>query len=174
MELIRITSSQDSRLVGVPALYEQSFPVVARIPSDRLLALIDELPQMAFHVVCQEGTFCGMAVAWDLGTFRYLEYFALVPACRCQGLGSAVMASLLEASPLPVVGEVEPAQTDIQRRRIGFYRRNGFTVYTNPAILNAYHPDNPLWLIASQPLAAADVETCQLRVIDRVYRLLCK
>ena len=79
MELIRITSSQDSRLVGVPALYEQSFPVVARIPSDRLLALIDVLPQMAFHVVCQEGTFCGMAVVWGLGIYVHDQ------GCRKKG-----------------------------------------------------------------------------------------
>jgi hypothetical protein len=66
------------------------------------------------------------------------------------------------------VAEVEPPETDIQQRRIAFYCRNGFHVDSqNPATLNGFHKDNPLWFIASQPLQ--DSDACQREIIRSVY-----
>ena len=72
MELIRITDSHNPLLSGVPGLYESAFPAVARIPSKKLLQLIDKESQMAFNVITVKGKFCGMAIVWDLDKFRYL------------------------------------------------------------------------------------------------------
>ena len=159
MELIRITGSHDPLLSGVPALYESAFPAVARIPSKKLLQLIDKEPQMAFNVISVKGKFCGMAIVWDLDKFRYLEYFAMLPHCRCQ---------VCRQSSQPIVAEVEPPETDIQQRRIAFYCRNGFHVDSQyPDILNGFHKDNPLWLVASQSLVNSD--DCQREIIRSVY-----
>ena len=168
MELIRITDSHDPLLSGVPALYESAFPAVARIPSKKLLQLIDKEPQMAFNVITVKGKFCGMAIVWDLDKFRYLEYFAMLPHCRCQGIGTEVLGELCRQSSQPIVAEVEPPETDIQQRRIAFYCRNGFHVDSQyPAILNGFHKDNPLWLVASQSLV--DSDDCQREIIRSVY-----
>lgn len=168
MELIRITDSHDPLLIGVPALYESAFPSVARIPSEKLLQLIDQYPQMKFNIITVRGKFCGMAIVWDLDKFRYLEYFAMLPHFRCQGIGTEVLGELCRQSSQPIVAEVEPPESDIQRRRIAFYRRNGFHVHSqHPSILNGFHKDNPLWLIASQPLQ--DSDACQHEIIRAVY-----
>lgn len=168
MELIRITGGHDPLLSGVPALYESAFPAVARISSNKLLQLIDKEPQMAFNVITVKGKFCGMAIVWDLDKFRYLEYFAMLPHCRCQGIGTEVLGELCRQSSQPIVAEVEPPETDIQRRRIAFYFRNGFHVDSQyPPILNGFHKDNPLWLVASQSLV--DSADCQREIIRSVY-----
>ena len=168
MELIRITDSHNPLLSGVPGLYESAFPAVARIPSKKLLQLIDKEPQMAFNVITVKGKFCGMAIVWDLDKFRYLEYFAMLPHCRCQGIGTEVLGELCRQSSQPIVAEVEPPETDIQRRRIAFYFRNGFHVDSQyPPILNGFHKDNPLWLVASQSLV--DSADCQREIIRSVY-----
>ena len=98
MELIRITDSHNPLLSGVPGLYESAFPAVARIPSKKLLQLIDKESQMAFNVITVKGKFCGMAIVWDLDKFRYLEYFAMLPHCRCQGIGTEVLGELCRQS----------------------------------------------------------------------------
>lgn len=143
----------------------------------RLLRLIDKFPQMTFNVIVgrtselcvTERVFHGMAVVWNLGSFSYLEYFAILPASRCQGIGSEVLRTLRAQTTCPIVAEVEPPETDIQKRRIGFYRRNGFHVVTEtPTILNDFHTGNPLWLLASQPLE--DVNACQREIIRSVYQ----
>lgn len=170
MELIRITNSQDPLLAQIPALYESAFPPEARFPTDRYLRLIDQLPQMAFHVIATNGICQGMAVWWDLGSFCFFEYLAMLPAYRCQGLGTEVLQTLLSRFDKPILGEVEPPVTEIQKRRMDLYRRNGFHMVTDPAILNSYHPDNPLWLITSQPLE--DVDGCQLTIISDVYEVV--
>ena len=59
----------------------------------------------------------------------------------------------------------------INKRRIEFYKRNGFHVETeNPVILNEAHTHSTcvLQLIASSPLQNAD--ECQKRVVDIVYK----
>ena len=151
MELIRITNSQDPLLAQIPALYESAFPPEARFPTDR--------------GICQ-----GMAVWWDLGSFCFFEYLAMLPAYRCQGLGTEVLQTLLSRFDKPILGEVEPPVTEIQKRRMDLYCRNGFHMVTDPAILNSYHPDNPLWLITSQPLE--DVDACQHTIISEVFEVV--
>ena len=109
MELIRITGSHDPLLSGVPALYESAFPAVARIPSKKLLQLIDKEPQMAFNVITVKGKFCGMAIVWDLDKFRYLEYFAMLPHCRCQGIGTEVLPRHRNGSTGRTMPSIQPA-----------------------------------------------------------------
>ena len=168
MRLIRILSSDDPLLAQVPGLYEESFPDMARIDSKRFLRLIDECPEMTFNVILDNEQFCGMAVLWELEVFRYFEYFATMPSCRNKGLGASVLKKVLAESNLPVVGEVEPPETEIQKRRLRYYERNGIHIeMKNPTILNDYHNDNLLYLVSTQPLDNPD--ECQRIIIEKVY-----
>ena len=72
---------------------------------------------------------------------------------------------------LGIIGEVERPVNNINKRRIEFYKRNGFHIETeNPVILNEAHAHSTcvLQLIASSPLQNAD--ECQKRVVDIVYK----
>ncbi len=171
MELVKVTSSSDPLLAQVPFLYESAFPPIARICTQGLLELVEEHPAMTFNAITDNGSFCGMAVTWDLGDCRYLEYFAVLPSMRNKGIGAQALAALKGQSATPIVGEAELPVLDIQKRRIAFYLRNGFLVVSdNPSILNGYHSDNLLCLLSTSPLD--DAEECQRQIIDKVYRVM--
>lgn len=155
------------------ALYESAFPENERTTNEQFLRMIDRCPEMSFYVISENGGSDGMAVIWDLGICRYLLYLAVKAEKRNQGLGAETLWQLLAQSALPVIGEVEyPSATNpMAARRIGFYQRNGFHIESeDPKILNSSHHYDTchLMLISSQPLQ--DVNECQRRVADVVYK----
>ena len=172
MKLIRITHSSDPLLKEVIALYESSFPEDERTSNEQFLAMIDRCPQMSFFAISEQEELDGMAVIWDLGICRYLLYLAVKEGKRNRGLGAETLQQLLKQSKLPIIGEVEyPESNPMAARRIGFYQRNGFHIECeDPKILNSSHTYDTchLMLIASQPLN--DLDECQRRVVDVVYK----
>ena len=168
MELVKVTSSSDPLLNRFPELYESSFPDVARVESRRFLSLIENCEAMTFNAVVEEDEFKGMAVIWQLDGFCYFQYLAILEEFRNQGLGKRVLAKVFSEYPHPIIGEVEPPVTDMQKRRLAFYGRNGlYMEMENPTILNNFHSNNPLCLVSTEPLD--DAEFCQRQVIDKVY-----
>jgi len=82
------------------------------------------------------GALVGILLWWGFDDMRYLEHFATVPRLRGGGLGARALAAFTARSAVPVVLEVEPPETELSRRRVGFYRRQGFVAserpYTHP------------------------------------------
>ncbi len=168
--LKRISNSNDPLLAGVSKLYEEAFPPIARIESSKLLQLIDKHKNLDFNVICEDGKFCGFAMIWNLGTFRYFNYLATCPECRNMGIGAQVIKTVRNQSPLPFIGEVEPPVTEIQKRRLAFYKRQGLLVLSeNPTILNNFHPSNDLWLISTEQVN--NIDFIQQEIIDKVYKV---
>ena len=95
----------------------------------------------------------------------------MVPSYRNSGIGAQVLKTLHQESDLPIVGEAEPPVSEMQKRRIAFYLRNGFHVeLENPAILNGYHSDNILYLLSSKPIG--DTDHCQQLILSKVYSVM--
>lgn len=68
----------------------------------------------------------GLLAAWNFGTARYVEHFAVEAKYRNNNIGSNMLKEYLDMSLLPVILEVELPGSDITDRRIGFYKRHGF------------------------------------------------
>lgn len=159
MILKKIIKRTDSLLEKVPALYESAFPDDERIETEKFMMMIENCRSMTFYAITEDNEFCGMAVIWELGICRYLLYLAVLEEKRNQNLGSMTLEQLLKESDLPIIGEVERPVNNINKRRIEFYKRNGFHIETeNPVILNEAHTHSTcvLQLIASSPLQNAD------------------
>lgn len=173
MILKKITRSTDPLLEKFPALYESAFPDDERIETEKFVTLIENCESMTFNAIIENDEFCGMAVIWELGICRYLLYLAVLNEKRNMNLGAKTLERLLKESDLPIIGEVERPINEINKRRIAFYKRNGFHIeLENPTILNEAHSSSTcvLQLIASSPLPDAD--KCQKRVVDIVYKSL--
>ncbi len=64
--------------------------------------------------------------SWEFPLFRFVEHIAVNPAMRGSGVGRKIMAAYIEESIKPILLEVEHPETELAKRRIGFYERLGF------------------------------------------------
>lgn len=116
----------------------------------------------------------GFLTAWDLGSLLYIEHFAISPALRGAGMGSAALDWIKAEAGKPVVVEVErPEAGEDARRRISFYRRSGFTPlagydYVQPPYSEGL-PPVPLLLMSTDPTLdpASTARTLHTRVYGR-------
>ena len=135
---------------------ETDFPEIYRImqasfsddeyrPYDEQLALFEEpeyriyyMPAIGMERVGNHsiGNFtmhaAGFLAVWEFESFIYIEHFAVDPALRNSGTGSAMLQELVKQYQKPICLEVELPEDELTRRRIGFYERNGFVFNEYP------------------------------------------
>ena len=118
---------------------ETNFPEIYRImqasfsddeyrPYDEQLALFEEPEYRIYYMPA------GFLAVWEFESFTYIEHFAVDPALRNSGTGSAMLQELVKQYQKPICLEVELPEDELTRRRIGFYERNGFVFNEYPYI----------------------------------------
>ena len=118
---------------------ETNFPEIYRImqasfsddeyrPYDEQLALFEEPEYRSYYMPA------GFLAVWEFESFIYIEHFAVDPALRNSGTGSAMLQELVKQYQKPICLEVELPEDELTRRRIGFYERNGFVFNEYPYI----------------------------------------
>ncbi|MBR4305891.1 MAG: GNAT family N-acetyltransferase, partial [Ruminiclostridium sp.] len=80
----------------------------------------------------------GVTAVWKLSGYLFVEYLAVDKEIRNKGKGSLILKELRELYNTPLCLEVEPPDCDIARRRIEFYKRNGFYLNLYPYEQPAY------------------------------------
>lgn len=103
----------------------------------------------------------------------FLEHFAVKQELRGKGIGAQLMNVLKElTSSSMIVLEVEPPEGEIERRRIAFYRRQGFYLnngdYFQP---DFYGSDSklPLKLMSTEPMDDAQFDEVMKFIHKRAY-----
>ena len=132
----------------VYALLTAAFPVDELRPEHVQRALLDN-PKFTAYVTEDLGA---VLTLWKFDRFAFIEHFAVSSALRNQGLGSKLLREIAKMVELPVCLEAELPETELARRRLDFYRRNGFTVNPYPYTQPAYAPDRrslPMYLLTS-------------------------
>lgn len=118
---------------------ETDFPEIYRImqasfsddeyrPYNEQLALFEEPEYRIYYMPA------GFLAVWEFESFTYIEHFAVDPALRNSGTGSAMLQELVKQYQKPICLEVELPEDELTRRRIGFYERNGFVFNEYPYI----------------------------------------
>ncbi len=123
---------------AVFSLMEQSFPRDELRSRERQRALLNE---SAFHPYVargEGGEVIALLTVWELGEVAFIEHFAVSPTLRGGGLGSRLLGEVTRLYQKPICLEVERPETETARRRIRFYRRNGF-------YLNEYDYEQPAY-----------------------------
>lgn len=86
----------------------------------------------------------GFMAVWQFEDLTFIEHFAVDKTFRNSGLGSRMLRSIRELVKERICLEVELPYTDIAKKRISFYERNGFTYngyqYIQPAISRGRNP----------------------------------
>lgn len=132
----------------VYSLMEKSFPTDERRPYEKQKALLDDPLYCIYGVKSDSGDITAFITVWQFESFAYVEHFAVAPDCRGSGIGSAVLRELVSGLSCLVCLEVELPETDMAKRRIAFYERNGFVTNNYPYIQPPYSEEqSPLPLI---------------------------
>lgn len=129
-------------------LYKLAFPPKERRPwtsIGEMAAFMAAHPQMRLRIIESDGAFAGFMIYWHLSAgLRYVEHLATLPEMRGNGLGAKLIESLTSIPETHVILEVEPPVDELTKRRIGFYRRLGFTLHdTIPYIQPPYCSGQP-------------------------------
>lgn len=103
------------------AIMEESFPTDERRPYAEQKRLLDN-HRYSIYTDEQNAAFIA---CWEFDDFIFIEHFAVSKEHRNKGLGGLMLSKFLEKQGKTVCLEVELPDTDIAKRRIGFYERNG-------------------------------------------------
>ena len=124
--MLQFTSQSD--FSEIYRIMQASFSDDEYRPYDEQLALFEEPEYRIYYMPA------GFLAVWEFESFIYIEHFAVDPALRNSGTGSAMLQELVKQSQKPICLEVELPEDELTRRRIGFYERNGFVFNEYPYI----------------------------------------
>jgi GNAT superfamily N-acetyltransferase len=123
-------------------LMQQSFPPSEFRSFEGELSLF-QYTNYQVLVAESDGMIQAFIAEWRFDTFHYVEHFAVNPNMRGKGFGSSILRTYLSKTTLPVVIEVEAADTIETKRRIAFYERLSFKLsdieYTQPRLQHSSH-----------------------------------
>jgi len=150
-------------------IMEKSFPTDERRPKDEQKRLF---ANPLYKVYCAGEMKAFMAV-WEFDSFVFLEHFAVSPVCRNEGLGSKMLEELKRIYNKKICLEVEPPETDTAKRRINFYKRNGFYLnefpYIQPPISKGKQPV-PLMIMTSETINEQEFKEIKHTLYKEVYK----
>lgn len=156
------------------SLMENSFPFDEYRSYDEQKALLEN-PVFSIYLLRDNNMSIKAFISdWEFDNFVFVEHFAVNPEYRNNGLGACVLKKRIKMSDKMICLEVEPPETNMSRRRIKFYKRNGFFLnkypYIQPAISRGRKPI-PLMLMTSPAL----IDQEQFKQIqDTLYREVYK
>ncbi len=123
-----------------------------------------------YHVT-EGGTRVGFITVWELSGFAFAEHFVTYEKFRNKGYGHEAI-KIIEEKYKRVVLEVEHPLDDMKKRRIAFYKRQGFFENAQPYIQPPYREDGegvPL-ILMSYPAPLSDFDAHVTEIYERVYK----
>lgn len=168
IELHRITDPDSQAYQFLESLLVSAFPPEEyREPAEwRKLTADKEI--FRNNLICDDETPVGLLSYWDFGRFHYVEHFATSPRLRNRGYGGRALERLLHDLRTPVVLEVETPTDEMARRRIDFYRRQGFVLWETEYRQPPYRPHGE-WL-PMHLMAYGDLHETEFRMVrDQIY-----
>jgi ribosomal protein S18 acetylase RimI-like enzyme len=155
-------------------LLSKSFPLDEYRPYEAQRVLLEHPLYRAYILKDDESTeIRALITVWKLEKFVFIEHFAVAPACRNQGLGAKILQEVKEMLSARLVLEAELPETDLARRRIGFYQRNGFTLNEYPYLQPSYGKGReavPLFLMTTGgSISEGEFEAVKSALYKTVY-----
>lgn len=171
-QIVLKTVSPDDLNVLSPLrdIYESAFPTDERRVFDSVIELARTNPDFTLFEIMLDHESVGIFSTWHLGRFVFVEHFAVSEKYRGWGIGQQIVESWLAGQTLPVVLEVERPSDELSRRRIGFYERTGFRLWSVDYMQPAYSIDkNP---VPMHLMTHGDIDLDEIldEVTQQVYR----
>ena len=168
-----IRSGGKEDFTQVFALMEKAFPKTEHRSQEGQHKLFQN-PAYSYRILQDEaGKFLGFLAVWNFHAFRFAEHFAVNENARGHGIGGQALQMWMKEEDTPVVLEVELPETEIARRRIGFYQRLGFVLnefpYRQPSMQEG-QPSIPLKIMSWPKALSQEVfAPWQQQIYHEVY-----
>ncbi len=172
MEL-KLTRLESDDFDGVFNIMKDSFPDDEIRDYDAQKALFAD-PVFSILAIKDKDEVKGFITVYMLETFVFAEHFAVASEYRNCGLGSKILELLRSEFDLRICLEVELPETEMAKRRISFYERNGFSFndyeYLQPAYSNDKNPV-PLRIMTTEgTISRAEFEILRKKLYKTVYK----
>ena len=121
-------------------------------------------------LIISEETVIGFFTVWKILDFCFIEHFVVIEKYRSRGYGAEALGLLYKLFS-KIVLEAEPCIGEIQRRRLGFYKRCGFIENEGEYLQPSYRfggNEVPL-VIMSYPEKLSDFERDVFAIKATVY-----
>lgn len=120
----------------------------------------------------------GFLATWNFNEIVFVEHFAVDSSMRNQGVGSKMIQELKRLTDARLCLEVEPPETELTKRRIAFYERNGFIyhdfAYMQPALSKGQNAIPLKIMTTGDKLDEAEFEQIKELLYNRVYEIKTK
>ncbi len=176
--LQRVTRADSPPYAYMERLMAGSFPREEYRPPVVLRQYIAEKADFHAHIILSDNAPAGLLNWWTFQGFCYIEHFAIDPALRGRGIGREALRQFCTTIWQPIVLEVEPPDTEMAIRRIGFYRKLGFTLWEQPYTQPPYRPEEddrylPMRLMVYGALKSdRDYEAVKSTLYKEVYQAI--
>lgn len=160
------------------SLMERSFPTDEYRSYKEQKALL-ERPEYRIYVLhgIKHTDIRAFLAIWNLSDFTFLEHFASAPEVRGQGLGSAALREAGRLFSGQICLEVELPETEIAKRRIAFYERNGFylndNLYFQPPISKGKQKIPLMIMTSAGRVGKERFAEIRDRLFREVYQISC-
>lgn len=159
-------------------LYADAFPPEERRPyadaSEFGEFVRSKHPKFNVLAAMEDGEFVGFMSYWNFDGYTYIEHFAVSPELRGRNIGRAMMEYVFKAVNNNVLIEVELPETEMARRRIGFYKRLGFCPHHDIEYIQPPYSDGlsplPLMLMTHGNVDMSDWQRTVAPMLREVYR----
>lgn len=128
----------------IEALYYASFPEEERISFGRITLLAVLKPSVELLAYYEDDRFCGFSFSVTTDRYLYINFFAVEPEQRGQGIGKKMLELLRQRHPQPVVCDVKAPVPDSETYlsdayRVHFWEHNGLDFFDNQYTVTNSH-----------------------------------
>lgn len=167
-----LTILQEEQFEDLYQLIEDSFPSDEYRPYQTQRALLSN-PHYQIYVYKKDHELAALFATWEGPDFIFLEHFAVKASLRNGGIGSKLLQAFLMQQTKPIVIEIEPPEGGIEKRRAGFYERNGFSLsqwgYVQPPLAKGQSPVSVVLMSYPKPLQEQAYQSFKNWVFKHVY-----
>ena len=109
-------------------IMEESFPSDERRVKEEQRAVFLEPFYKIYAYKDKNERIKAFIAAWEFDEFLFVEHFAVDKTMRNLGIGAKMLRELIDSTDKRICLEVEPPLSEMPKRRIAFYERNGFSL----------------------------------------------
>ena len=171
LELLKNTEFDD-----VYSIMEDSFPADERRPYNEQKMLLNKDNYKVYVIKDTSCRISAFIAVWSFNDFIFIEHFAVDSSFRNSGIGSSVLNDIKNKYNKIICLEVEPPKSEITRRRVGFYERNGFYLnhypYVQPPISKGKNPVPLMIMTTDKEISEEEFIDIKESIYKKVYNVV--